>query len=676
MLTNSASGSEVVDFFGAKKKGSWFVACCPAHADSDPSLVLKPGANDGWIVKCLAGCSFKSILEKCPDHIKNAIRGSRFTAGPKKREVCSYPYHDEHGNVLYECVRFEPKSFKPRRPHIDDPKEKWGLGGSRKVLYRLPEVRSAIQNGEAVCLCEGEKDAESLRALGLTATTNISGAGSWNREYAEQLRGAFVFIFEDQDDAGRERTQKVVKSLRGIAKSVRVARDEQLLQVKDVSDFIASLTCDAETKRSRLRDILDSAVEPIETPAEKQESKPSGASGRKHATPEDYVDFITKLPRCKDMRRDIVTDQLCVTGTDGLWVHWNEELLDYITVEASRYGKFFSLPMIPRVCEWYRLEHCKPQLLVDIPEWDGQDRMREVTNVFELNNVSNETFYQLMCQFGATVFARVKDNTVQPICPILKGEQGCGKDSFIDALFGGLNGYYGQMVLAQGKITDTLVQVSQRLVLTIPEFERTSKFEVATLRYLLNTAITDVRAPYGRGNKIRRTRASFISSANASDVLMDGTGNRRYWFFEVGYAGFTDGEPDLAYPGLWNDPERDKNRMQLLAQFRALHDSGFRASKEALSEMRQVIADKTPEDYEELVVDEYIAQVNIHCGPASERDEFGCPLYTRSEISAAVDAVAKRFDKSIVGVLRLIGAKGLRKRTMHGMLYRARRSGF
>ena len=50
------------------------------------------------------------------------------------------------------------------------------MQGVERVLYRLPEVLAA---GE-VWVVEGEKDADSLAALGIVATCNAGGAGKWS----------------------------------------------------------------------------------------------------------------------------------------------------------------------------------------------------------------------------------------------------------------------------------------------------------------------------------------------------------------------------------------------------------------------------------------------------------------------------------------------------------------
>ena len=53
------------------------------------------------------------------------------------REIECYPYLDETGE-LFEVIRFEPKTFRPRRPDGAGGWI-WNLEGTERVLYRLPE---------------------------------------------------------------------------------------------------------------------------------------------------------------------------------------------------------------------------------------------------------------------------------------------------------------------------------------------------------------------------------------------------------------------------------------------------------------------------------------------------------------------------------------------------------
>jgi hypothetical protein len=160
--------------------------------------------------------------------------------------TATYDYHDENGKLLFQCVRFLPKHFSQRRPNGNGGWI-WNIKGTRRVLYRLPEVSKA----ETVCLAEGEKDADNLNSLGFTATTNPMGAGKWRDEYSETLRGKDVLVFGDvgdPDKKGERHTEAVIQSPKGKAKSVRHSKLPGGFH--DVSDFIASFPSAEQAKEA------------------------------------------------------------------------------------------------------------------------------------------------------------------------------------------------------------------------------------------------------------------------------------------------------------------------------------------------------------------------------------------------------------------------------------------
>ena len=133
---------------------------------------------------------------------------------PKLGEmVATYGYHDEHGELLFQVVRFEPKDFRQRRP---DPSARhgwdWRLGDVRRVLYRLPELVAADPS-LPVFVCEGEKDVDRLRAQGLVATTCPQGAGKWRLADSQALTGREVVILPDHDRAGIQHAHEVAADL-------------------------------------------------------------------------------------------------------------------------------------------------------------------------------------------------------------------------------------------------------------------------------------------------------------------------------------------------------------------------------------------------------------------------------------------------------------------------------
>jgi hypothetical protein len=58
--------------------------------------------------------------------------------------------------------------------------------------------------------------------LGLTATCNPMGADKWKDSYSPYLKDKAVIILPDNDIPGQRHARKVVDSLNGIAKSIKI----------------------------------------------------------------------------------------------------------------------------------------------------------------------------------------------------------------------------------------------------------------------------------------------------------------------------------------------------------------------------------------------------------------------------------------------------------------------
>jgi RecA-family ATPase len=216
------------------------------------TVKLSPSADDGFVVYSHAG---DDTIE-CRDYVRGRLgmppwqpkarahsNGSTMNsdienaiAGKPEipRVVATYRYLSPDGALLYEVQRFEPKTFRQRRP-LPGGRYAYDLSGVTPILYRLPEL---IKFPDAtVFICEGEKDADRVASLGLTATT-VSGSTTWTTGLAEPLRGRDVFVLADNDDPGRDKAAKASSVLHGIAKSVRIVPLPGLPAGGDVSDFL------------------------------------------------------------------------------------------------------------------------------------------------------------------------------------------------------------------------------------------------------------------------------------------------------------------------------------------------------------------------------------------------------------------------------------------------------
>jgi putative DNA primase/helicase len=166
--------------------------------------------------------------------------------GEPNRIVAEYDYVDEAGELLFQALRYEDKSFRQRRPGPFGGTWIWSLKDVRRVLYRLPELIAADPS-RPVLVVEGEKDCDNLRSKGLVATCNPMGAKKWKDEYTGVLTGRAVWIVPDHDKDGAAHAEQVAKSVAKVARSVKVLDLADLcrtlglgeLQEKgDASDFL------------------------------------------------------------------------------------------------------------------------------------------------------------------------------------------------------------------------------------------------------------------------------------------------------------------------------------------------------------------------------------------------------------------------------------------------------
>ena len=219
-----------------------YMACCPVHNDTNPSLsvtVKDVKGTEKILLKCFAGCRTEDILEELgltpQDLIVNPTAQQDFagvgrTALQPVKEgrgvaAARYSYTDEKGALLAQKTRWE-KTVDGKRVktftwgHQEGNRWKPGRNGMA-VPYRLPELVRA----ETVFLCEGEKDADNLSIRGLAATCTPDGAGNgskWRDTYTPYFTGKTVYILQDNDQIGMDFAQLEAEKLFPVAKEVKV----------------------------------------------------------------------------------------------------------------------------------------------------------------------------------------------------------------------------------------------------------------------------------------------------------------------------------------------------------------------------------------------------------------------------------------------------------------------
>jgi 5S rRNA maturation endonuclease (ribonuclease M5) len=252
---------------GGKVIGGQIICPGPDHSAKDESLSVKldPTAKDGFIVHSFSGDDFA----ECKEHVKAKLKAAGLDLTPNPVE---YVYRGPDGKRSRKVVRGPGKQFP--QYHWTGIDWKPGVSEIPAYPYRLPEL---IASTASVFLCEGEKDADRVASLGLTATTNSGGASSWKPELNEWFKDRDVYILEDNDDAGRKRCQDISKQLKDVAKSIRIVTFKELPEKSDVSDWL-----DADSSRGASELLAYAESFPLWTEAD--------CSGVKLISPGDYME--------------------------------------------------------------------------------------------------------------------------------------------------------------------------------------------------------------------------------------------------------------------------------------------------------------------------------------------------------------------------------------------------
>ncbi|WP_100522673.1 AAA family ATPase [Mycobacteroides abscessus] len=181
------------------------MAQCPAHDDSNPSLSVTD-TGESVLVYCHAKCDVRDVIA---------------AVGLSMADLFAAKYEYPDGRVV-------TRSYK-----LDGSKAFQQVGNkSGRALYGSDRLDGA----QSVYVVEGEKDVDSLRAVGGVGVCSAMGAQSAAKFDWSPLHGKSVVIVADDDAPGMKYAASVASILGGHA-------DVQVMKAavgKDISDHIAA----------------------------------------------------------------------------------------------------------------------------------------------------------------------------------------------------------------------------------------------------------------------------------------------------------------------------------------------------------------------------------------------------------------------------------------------------
>jgi hypothetical protein len=242
-LSSVQAASPTLDHVLAQLKGvrtslrGWR-ACCPAHADSEPSLSIGLGEQGQVLLKCFAGCSLERIVEAMgltildlfPDGATTVEQGSSNGAHHKALTLLDLalekqlPWqflfhlgvmeHDSGGvQIPYHLAdgRPAPRS-RIRTALIAKEGSRWSAGEGKIVPYGLERLEDA-RKASYLVLVEGESDCWTLWYQGFPAL-GLPGAEMTGLLEASMLSGIDrLYLVQEPDHGGMTFVSHLAKRL-------------------------------------------------------------------------------------------------------------------------------------------------------------------------------------------------------------------------------------------------------------------------------------------------------------------------------------------------------------------------------------------------------------------------------------------------------------------------------
>jgi len=133
----------------------------------------------------------------------------------------------------------------------------------------------------------------------------------------------------------------------------------------------------------------------------------------------------------------------------------------------------------------------------------------------------------------AMVGCVLDDKVINHTVIVFSGKQGLGKTTWVEKIVPKQLKEY----LFSGTINpnnkDTLVQLSECMLINLDELENLNRSEIGSLKEIITKTQIRMRKAYGHNNETMPRRASFAGSVNTAQFLNDSTGSRRFLCFEL-----------------------------------------------------------------------------------------------------------------------------------------------
>ena len=250
-----------------------------------------------------------------------------------------------------------------------------------------------------------------------------------------------------------------------------------------------------------------------------------------------------ELTRNRQWRYNILTDKPEYKDDDKDWQPMDDRKFNTIISKLRKMGLGIQDKALRSLIgssdfsfDFNPVEEYLNSLPVWNPETDPDYIHESFAGHMELKNPDDEGYVDIMSKHFMVGMVKLWRGEIaeNPTMPVLSGPQGLGKTYFGRGLLPPELQQYVANVGPNDPINkDTILMLSEKLLIVCEEFEMTSKTKSDMFKYILSLNKSTVRRSYDRYSEDRLRIASLFGSNNQTEFIYEPEGSRRFVGIEL-----------------------------------------------------------------------------------------------------------------------------------------------
>ena len=251
----------------------------------------------------------------------------------------------------------------------------------------------------------------------------------------------------------------------------------------------------------------------------------------------DLIDFLGRNYRFRFNSVMGYTEYSVKNGHSVSWLPVDERMQNRLSMEARLAGvniwdKDMNRYLKSGIIHEYNPIHEYLWRIKD--QWDGKDHIARLAATVPTNTPHWTQWFRTWMLAMVAQWLGKNTRYGNSVAPLLISQQGYNKSTFCKSLIPNELQWGYNDNLQMGEKKSVLQAMSQFLLINLDEFNSISpKIQEGFLKNVIQLASVKVKRPYGKHVEEFPRLASFIATANMTDILADPSGNRRFIGIEL-----------------------------------------------------------------------------------------------------------------------------------------------